>query len=339
MNFSATVSVTIPCKNEAAYIEKCVLSVLNCDYPKSLFKVFVVDGLSSDETPNIVNALESKYPGRVELIQNAKQFTPFALNLGLQQTGFDYKIILGAHSEVTPTYIAECVKILDAKPEVGCVGGVLENVFENETAEVVGLAMSSPFGVGNAHFRTGGKEGYVDTVAFGCYRDKVVQEIGLFDEDLVRNQDDEYNFRLLRSGAKIWLSPKIQAKYYVRASYLKLAKQYYQYGYWKVFVNKKHKTVTTIRQLIPLFLVLYFILGGLVAGVFPIVSPLIGLGSLIYFLGSFYFGFKTGKSKGVGVTFTFWILHFTYGWGYLRGLIRFIILGKKPEQRSLSLSR
>jgi GT2 family glycosyltransferase len=121
--------------------------------------------------------------------------------------------------------------------------------------------MSSVFGVGNAHFRTGGKSGCVDTVAFGAYRREVFERVGFFDEELARNQDDEFNYRVVQGGFKIFLDPAIQSDYFVRGSISKLYKQYDQYGYWKVFVNKKHGAVTTLRQLAPPLWVLFLLMG------------------------------------------------------------------------------
>ncbi len=255
-----SISITIPARNEEKYIEKCILSILSADYPQEKIKIFVCDGLSTDNTREIVSSLSNKHKN-IQLIDNEKQTTPFALNLGLKASNCAIKIILGAHAEIDKDFIKNNVSVLNDYPEVGCAGGIIENVYENESAETIGLAMSSAFGVGNAHFRTGSKNGFVDTVAFGAYRKEVFEKIGYFDEDLIRNQDDEFNFRLLQNGFKIYLNSNIKSKYYVRASFSKLYKQYYQYGYWKVYVNKKHKAVTSIRQLVPLFFILFLFLG------------------------------------------------------------------------------
>jgi len=334
------VSITIPCRNEEQYIKKCIFSILNANYPKELLSIYVCDGMSDDGTREIVREISEKYPN-VFLLDNKKQTTPFALNLGLKKSTSDIKIILGAHAEIESDFISENVNSFSHNSEIGCTGGVIQNVYENETAEVIGLAMSSSFGVGNAHFRTGNKDGYVDTVAFGAYKKEVFEAVGYFDEDLVRNQDDEFNFRLLKNGFKIFLSNNVHSKYYVRASYSKLFKQYYQYGYWKVFVNTKHKTITTIRQLIPLFFVLFLIVGGGLSFVHPYLS--FGFGSIlgVYFL--LAVGFATLQSKSIKtillLVVTFFELHLSYGLGYLIGFFDFVVFKKKPSDSSKSLSR
>jgi GT2 family glycosyltransferase len=247
----------------------------------------------------------------------------------------DVKIILGAHSEVDENFIIENIKILNENDEIMCSGGVLENVYENKAANIVGIAMSSPFGVGNAHFRTGAKDGIVDTVAFGAYKKSVFTTIGYFDEDLARNQDDEFNYRLLQSGGKIYLSKKIKCKYFVRSSYLKLFNQYYQYGFWKVFVGKKHGAITTVRQLIPMLFVVFNILIILTLLISSKLAITMLLGDVVYLLGAFYFALKTKEVLLLPqIIYTFLILHISYGFGYLMGVFNFLLLSRSPDQKT-----
>ena len=335
-----SISITIPARNEEKYIEKCILSILSADYPQEKIKVFVCDGLSTDNTREIVSSLSNKHKN-IHLIDNEKQTTPFALNLGLKASNCAVKIILGAHAEIDKDFIKNNVSVLNDYPEVGCAGGIIENVYENESAETIGLAMSSAFGVGNAHFRTGSKNGFVDTVAFGAYRNEVFEKIGYFDEDLIRNQDDEFNFRVLQNGFKIYLNSNIKSMYYVRASFSKLYKQYYQYGYWKVYVNKKHKAVTSIRQLVPLFFVLFLFLGFTLSFFHWILGTLFSLGILAYIVLAIVFASQKSKSfeKMIGIAYTFFLLHFSYGLGYLVGIFDFIALNKGPRKSSQKLTR
>lgn len=324
------VSITIPCRNEEKYIANCLQSIIDCEYPKDLLEVFVCDGMSDDNTATIIKSFSASYP-YIQLLKNEQQTTQFALNLGIAASDADIKIILGAHAEIYPDYINECIKAFKIDAQLGCVGGVLENVMEDESSEIISLAMSSSFGVGNAHFRTGEKDGFVDTVAFGAYKKEVFENIGVFDEDLVRNQDDEFNFRLLKAGYKIYLSRSIKAKYYVRASFEKLFRQYNQYGYWKVFVNRKHKTITTVRQLIPAFFVL-FIIGGAALSLIHVNIFYIYLTQLfLYFVLGIKFAMaKTSNIKIlVNIVYTFLLLHWSYGTGYIKGVFDFLILKRK----------
>jgi glycosyltransferase involved in cell wall biosynthesis len=324
-----TVAVVIPCRNEEKYIARCIDSVLAQDYPPSLVSIYVCDGLSEDGSEGIARDYEKRFPS-VHLLINEKQTTPYALNLGITRSVSDVVIILGAHAELYPDYISNCVSCLNRPDEIDCAGGVIENVYEDTTAGIISTAMSSGFGVGNAHFRTGTREGFVDTVAFGAYRRSIFEKAGLFDDQLIRNQDDEFNYRIHKAGFRIFLSPAIRSKYYVRASYAKLFRQYRQYGYWKVYVNKKHKTITTFRQVIPLVFVL-FLFGGIpLSFVHRYFCYLFLSGLGIYFILSSGNAFKkAGKVSWVpGIILTFFLLHFSYGWGYFLGIIDFLLLGK-----------
>ncbi len=335
-----SVSVVIPCLNEEKYIERCLQSIVDVDYPKEKLEVFVCDGISSDGSREIISRMSASYP-YIHLLDNEARTTPHALNLGLKRSNAEVKIILGAHAEIDRQFILQNIETLKESEEVGCSGGIIENVYEDNTSELIGKAMSSSFGVGNAHFRTAAKEGFVDTVAFGAYRKEVFEKVGYFDEDLVRNQDDEFNFRLLKNGYKIFLSKAIRSKYYVRASLKKLYRQYYQYGYWKVFVNKKHKAITTFRQLVPLFFVLYLFIGIAASIIYRLLIGLFSFGLAIYFALSIFSAIRLHSSpiKILKTVSIFFILHFSYGLGYLNGIWRFVLLGKGPDIRQMKSSR
>ncbi len=335
-----TVAVIIPCRNEKKYIDACVRSVMAQSYPKEFTTVLVVDGMSDDGTLDIIQTLTAEFKN-VKYIKNEAQVTPTALNLGLKKAQADIKIIFGAHANMHPNYVEECIKCLMLNTGAGCAGGVINNTYVNGISKAIGAAMASPFGVGGAHFRTGGREGFVDTVAFGAYKKEVFETIGYFDEELVRNQDDEFNYRLIKGGYKIFLSKKIESEYVVRASFKKLALQYYQYGYWKVYVNKKHGVVTTLRQLAPFGLVMFLITSLLLSLFCKTFLVVAGLTMTFYLLTSFLFAFtKTNSAIQIArIIFSFAILHFCYGWGYLVGIVQFLFLSKKPTNNSKVLSR
>ncbi len=325
-----SVSIVIPCRNEEKYIGKCIDSVLMQDYPSDKISVFICDGKSTDQTIAIIKDYTIKHPN-IHYILNEKQTTPFALNLGIKASESDVVIILGAHSELYPDYVSACIEAFAFAENIGCTGGIIENFYENKTSEVIGKAMSSQFGVGNAYFRTGSKDGFVDTVAFGAYKREVFKKIGLFDEELIRNQDDEFNYRLLKNGFTIYLYKKIRCKYFVRASYEKLFKQYEQYGYWKVYVNKKHNAITTVRQIVPLLFILFLFFGFLFSFLHPIFLLLYVMFLSIYFCMASIFAFikSSELTQPAKMVYCFLILHISYGWGYLKGIIDFFILGKK----------
>jgi glycosyltransferase involved in cell wall biosynthesis len=339
MSSRLKVSVVIPCRNEEKHIQQCIESVLASDYPQELLHVLVCDGRSTDRTRELIQQFQSN--PSVQLIDNPEQTTPFALNYGIQVVLTDVVIILGAHAEIASDYVRLCVETLIKYPDTGCVGGVLDTISEDEQTASIALSMSSSFGVGNAYFRTGERAGYVDTVAFGAYRRSVFESIGLFNPILARNQDDEFNFRLLKSGSKIFLNPDIRAKYYVRSSFSKLFRQYRQYGYWKVFVNREQATVTTLRQLIPPIWVAYLFALPLAFLIHQFLGLFWLLGILAYLILSLFSAVRMANSvkQFIQICWSFYILHFSYGIGYLEGIIDFILLRKTGGKQNTSLSR
>ncbi|MCQ2265376.1 MAG: glycosyltransferase family 2 protein [Bacteroidales bacterium] len=335
-----TVSIVIPCRNEVQFIGKCLQSIVNCTFPKERLTVVVCDGESQDESVNIIKQFEDSYPF-IHLINNTHQTTPYALNLGIKYTQSDVVIILGAHSTIEKDFVERNLEVLFSEEQIGCCGGILTNSYADENSLIIGFAMSQRFGVGNAYFRTGDKEGYVDTVAFGAYKREIFEKVGYFDEQLTRNQDDEFNFRLTKAGYKIYLSKNIQSYYVVRSSYKKLFRQYFQYGYWKVYVNRKHHRITTFRQLIPFCFVLFLSL-GLICSFFSKCAAIIYILVLLGYWG-LAFGFsghrQFTKAQRRKVVKSFLILHLSYGLGYAEGIWDFMICRRNPNQKRTTSSR
>jgi len=327
-----SVRVVIPCRNEVGYIERCLLSLVEADRTGMHVEAWVCDGLSEDGTVTLIDRIAAEHP-LIRRVDNPVRTTPHAMNLGLRPIGYDVGIILGAHAEVSPDFLQENVKLLAAHPEAGCVGGIIENVYADAVSRRIGAAMGHPFGVGDAHFRTGGGEGEVDTVAFGAYRREVFDLVGYFDERLVRNQDDEFNYRVAKAGWRIRLSPRIRSRYHVRASYRHLFRQYWQYGFWKVYVNQLHSHITTMRQVVPALWVSGLVAGALVAWIHPMLAMLYVAGVLLYLLAALISAGRAAVMPGdiPGVLLAFFTLHFSYGLGYLQGFWQLVLLGGAPE--------
>lgn len=333
------VSVIIPSRNEKDSIIPCVRSILNNDYGKEFIEVLIVDGLSNDGTREILNSFIETVPG-IKLIDNPLQITPAAFNRGIENAGGEYILIVGARHILSSNYITTCLNYLNTISGCECVGGAVENIYETENSEIIAAAMASAFGVGGGNFRILKENSFVDTVGTPLYRKSIFKEVGTFDTALVRNQDDEFNYRLIKKGYKVFFTPEATIKYKVRATFKHLRRQYFQYGYWKVYVNKKHRTITTFRQLIPaLFIV--FLFSGLLLPFLPkffiyAYSSLL----LLYLSLALSISFKTYRSvKALKMVYSFFILHFSYGLGYLSGFCRFIILNKKPAIKQTELSR
>jgi GT2 family glycosyltransferase len=237
-------------------------------------------------------------------------------------------VLLSAHATVSTDYISTAVELLDSTG-VDCVGGRLETITDTTSAQVIALAMSSPFGVGDAKFRYSDKEEFVDTVAFGVYRRVVFDQIGYFDEQLPRNEDDEFNYRLRKAGGKILLSPRITAQYYARSSLRALWQQYFGYGRGKVKVAQKHATMMRLRHLVPGLFVASLVLLPTIGLFQPL--ALIPLAFIVgaYIIAALIFSLDAARRYGwrhlYSLPVAFLILHLSYGCGTIVGALRLLV--------------
>lgn len=330
------VSIIIPCRNEERFIGPCLDSVLANDYPLDRLEVMVVDGMSEDGTRAIVEDYAARHDC-VRLLDNPKKITPAALNIGIANAKGQIVMRMDAHSHYPPNYVSGLVAWQE-KTGADNVGGVWTTLPANDTcvAQAIAIGLSHPFGVGNAHFRIGVREPrWVDTVPYGCYRREVFDRIGVFDEELIRNQDDEFNLRLIRHGGKILLVPDIASCYYARDSLPKLAQMYYQYGYFKPLVLRKVRRVMTVRQLIPAMFILTLIGSGAMALFFPAMRSFTASVFLFYLIAvvgcSTLVAFERGLRYAPSLCVVFPVLHVSYGVGFLRGVAEFLIFGQKRE--------
>jgi succinoglycan biosynthesis protein ExoA len=261
------------------------------------------------------------------LLDNPARIVPTALNIGLQHANGEIIIRVDGHCQISPDYVRRCVKLLQ-EIDADCVGGPIVTVGETHLARTIALAQSSFLGVGGVAFRTKfQKAGYVDTLAFGAYRRDVFESIGGFDEELVRNQDDEFNFRLIQAGGKIWLDPSSHSVYYSRANLPGLWRQYFQYGYYKVRVIQKRKAVPSWRHVVPGGFVLGLIISGLLAILtqqYYWLLSVIGPYAVANGLASLWTARRDWRTLS-WLPLTFLTLHLAYGLGFLQGLGAFVV--------------
>ncbi len=337
------VSIIMPIRNEADFIERAIRSVLDNSYPVERMEILVVDGMSDDGTREIVHRL-SQGDSRIRMLDNPKRIVPAAMNIGLRAARGELFIRIDGHAEVPADFIAQSIRCLREHPLAWVAGGSIKTVSDSCAGQAIAAAMRSPIGVGNARFRLGEYEGWVDTLAFGTHYKWVIDRVGYFDEELVRNQDDEFNLRIILAGGKIWMSKAIQSTYFSRGSLRKLWRQYFQYGFWRIRTLQKHKRPATFRQLVPLAFVSSLPLLGLGCLVWRPLWLLLAVEAALYMLGLFIgaidVGHKAGWRYAPAAPLVFAILHFAYGTGSLWGCVRFCILKgrglKKPEEMHMS---
>ncbi len=325
-----SVSVILPVYNEADFIATCVRSLQENTYPREHVEILVIDGGSTDQTRAIVADLAATDP-RIRLIPNPRKILAAGINVGVGHARGDVLIRMDGHATATPTFIERSIAGLHAQPAAWCVGGPITTISTTFIGRVIAACMSSPVGVGNARFRTGNYEGFVDTVAFGAYRRKTFETVGLLDENLPRTEDDDLHFRLHEAGGRIYMTPTIQSNYYARSSLAKLWRQYYQYGYWRIPTMMKHGRPATLRQVVPLIFVVTWIvlLSGAwlwwpLAWALGAFAAVYGLGLL---LGALGVARKHGAALALPALLVFPILHFSYGLGSLHGIWSFKLFG------------
>jgi succinoglycan biosynthesis protein ExoA len=320
------VSVLMPVRNEGACIRRSLNSVLAQDYPSERMEIIVADGMSSDGTREAVAEVSQQHTN-VRMIDNAGKIVATGLNAGLRIATGEIIVRVDGHCEIASDYIRRSVARL-RDGSVDCVGGPLETIGETYTARAIAAAMSSTFGVGGSAFRVGVSEPrFVDTVAFPAYKRDALQRVGEFDEELVRNQDDEYNYRLRKLGGRILLSPEIGARYYSRSGFASLWKQYFEYGYWKVRVLQKHPRQMQPRQFLPPLFVLAW-LALLLTVPFLKTSQLLLIGIVsAYAALNLAFAVSAALRKELRllplIPIAFVVMHLAYGVGFLLGLVRF----------------
>lgn len=317
------VSIVMPVYNEEHYIKKCVDSLLLQDYPISNMEWIFVDGCSKDKTVEILQNYQNKYPSLIHIYSNPKKIVPCAMNIGIAASKGKYIVRLDAHADYATDYISKCIYYLE-NTDAENVGGVAETKSNGFMGNAIAKMLSSKFGVGNSQFRTNGENGYVDTVPFGAFKREVFSKYGGYDERLVRNQDNEMNFRIRKNGGKIYLSNDINLTYYCRDSIQGISTMARKNGMWNVITMKLCPGSMGLRHFIPLLFVLSVLGLGILSFAHPLFGILLGSEMSLYLLLDIIF--SVGQAKSVKEFFAllmlFPIFHISYGIGSIVGITK-----------------
>ncbi len=267
------------------------------------------------------------------MLDNPGRIVPKALNIGLKNARGDVIIRMDAHNIYEKDYVSKCVKYLN-EYEVDNVGGIWTTLPGSETlvAKTIALALSHPFGVGNAYFRIGSpRPRETDTVPFGCYRKEVFTKIGCFNENLVRNQDIEFNLRLKKAGGKVLLVPDILSYYHSRPTLESLFRQNFLNGFWVLYSLRFAKIPFSVRHLVPLFFVMSLACSLFLSFFYyPFIYLFVFIFGL-YFMVNSFFSLKLSGKQGLkyfpSLVAAFTVLHISYGLGSLWGIVRLLTSG------------
>lgn len=339
------VSIVMPCRNEAGYVEHAVRDALAQERRGFDLEVLVAVGPSHDGTHAIVERLSAAHP-EVRLVENPAGVVPHGLNAAIRASHGRFIVRMDAHSRYPADYAATLTEALD-RLKADNVGGVWETLPANGTDKAWAIAqvLSSPLGVGNALFRLGaGGERDVDTVPYGCFRRELFDRIGYFDEELVRNQDDEHNGRILRAGGRIVLLPQVRIQYFPRDRIGKLWRMYREYGLFKPLVNRKLGAPATLRQFAPPLFVLALFGGAVLAPFVPFLRwcwlALVAVYGFTVLGVSLRLAVRGKRPAALPwLVVAFLTVHIAYGVGYLQGIVRFLVRRRRVRPEDVRTNR
>ncbi len=318
------VSVLVPMRNEEANIAWCLQSILAQDYPRDRMEILVVDGMSEDRSPEIVAEFAARH-SNIKLLRNPQRITPAALNIGLRRARGDIIIRVDGHTSLEPDYVRQCVRLLH---ETGAsnVGGLMRSIGTDWISRAIALTMGSPLASGDSKFRYATEPAWVDTVYLGAFHRTVFEQVGLYNEELRANEDYELNYRIRRSGGAIFLSPAVKSWYRNRTTLRGLAQQYFNYGFWKVQMLRRHPGAIRWRQLAPPTLVVCLAGSALLGFRVPPLNDLSHLIAGSYLGYTAIFAVRTAAASGWRylpiLPLASISMHISWGLGFLWGLIQ-----------------
>lgn len=310
-------SIICPAFNEEKYIGSILENfVKNCPQPSELF---VADAGSTDRTIEIVKEWELRHSG-IHLVENPSLYVSHAFNTCFHISSGRYVALLGAHATYKTSFFNSALNELEAN-HADVVGGPLNQIGVGEWGHAIAWCMSTRFGVGGTEFRVSKRRSFVDSVAFAFYKREIFEQIGLFDAELKRNQDDEMHYRMRDSGYRILMVPEMECGYMVRSDLKGLFKQYFEYGLFKPLVLRKVASGTHVRHLVPPIFFSYLLLLPLAMWIMDYIA-LVPLA--FYLLLSVAFAFQNQQPLGIRLrsVLVYPVLHISYGMGFIMGLFK-----------------
>lgn len=324
MNYE--VAIVIPTLNEERFISRCLDSIIKQTFKFEKMDVMIIDGGSNDKTKDIVAKYQKSHQN-IRFIENKKKIQSVAFNIGFKKSTAPYIIRLDAHAEYDSKYISLCIENLKQDEKRGNVGGRCNILPFNQSiwAQTNAILNHSRFGIGGAAFRVSNEAHNTDSVPFGAFPRKVIDQIGGMREDLPRGEDNEYNSRIRKAGYKIFFDPNIISSYFARPTLGASCKQMYANGNSIGYLYYIDREAIGIRHLVPLL----FVVSGLFSIIISVLwSPFcyVFCGDIALYLIADAIASIMGAKDNVKCTLPLFILffcvHVSYGMGTIAGLIK-----------------
>lgn len=339
--YDVPVSIIVPCHNEEGFIDGFIENVLEQDYI-GISEILIAEGQSTDSTRVRLDQWSTR-DARILVVDNDAGIVSTGLNRAIEKSSGRIVVRMDVHTKYAPNYVSNCVSVL-LESKAANVGGPWRAAGDTFLQKAISAAFQSRFSSGGAMSHDVTYEGPVDSVYLGCWWRDTLVDVGMFDEELVRNQDDELNLRLVRAGCVVWQSPRIRSSYSPRNSLTALFRQYFQYGYWKLRVIQKHSSPAAIRHLIPGLTLLIGFLLALLSVKFTLAAYALALSV------SLYFGLSIMFSVSLAINNSDWRLvpllplifamfHFGYAAGSVKGYIDFFIRRGKVDGKMTAITR
>jgi cellulose synthase/poly-beta-1,6-N-acetylglucosamine synthase-like glycosyltransferase len=313
------VTVVIPALNEERFLGECLDSVRAQDY--RALQIIVVDGGSTDGTVSVVESRIAE-DERIELLHNDQRNIPSSLNLALDHARGEWLVRVDAHSTVGQGYVRKAVERLREGTWAG-VGGRKDGVGRTSAGRAIAAAMGSRFGVGDSTYHHGTSAQEVDHLPFGAYPVDLVRKFHGWNEQLVANEDFEFDYRLQMAGLRLLFDPRIVIHWHCRQSIPDLYRQYERYGRGKVDVARIHPESMRARHMVPPALVVYVA----VAGLLSVRRPARWLALMApYELAVVVASLRTGRQLDTfgdraRLPFAFMAMHLGWGVGFCSGVV------------------
>jgi succinoglycan biosynthesis protein ExoA len=322
------ISIIVPCYNEEATIGSLIEAILNQTFPIQETEVIISDGLSTDSTREVISSFQQAHPElSLTIVDNTLRKIPSGLNRALETSAGEYVIRFDAHSIPAPDYIEKCMQALESGKGEN-VGGVWMIVpgADNWISRSIAIAAAHPIGAGDARYRVGGDAQAVDTVPFGAFRRDLIDRIGPFDENLLTNEDYEFNVRVRKSGGIVWFDPEIRSTYIARSTLKELAEQYWRYGYWKSQMLNRYPGTLRWRQALPPIFILSCISLVFLSLISTTARLLLIVEVLLYLLTTLWVGVSFSIKRRdfgymLGIPLAIATMHLSWGTAFLWGLL------------------